>query len=94
MAATVCYVVLHKGQWKIKLGDQYYGPYNSQCEAIDDAVETAHKEGQANRNGAQVLVQGRNNEFRAGWTYGNDPYPPKSRLIRAAARVRGLSLQR
>lgn len=77
MARTVYYVVLHEGQWKIKLGDKHYGPYSSQREAIRHAVDTAHKEGQKNTDGAQVLVQGENHQFRTEWTYGNDPYPPR-----------------
>ena len=76
MNRQVYYVVLHEGQWKIKYGDQHYGPYSNQNEAIKIATETAHKSGIKGYD-AQVLVQGANNQFRTEWTYGHDPYPPK-----------------
>ncbi|HEU4357295.1 MAG TPA: DUF2188 domain-containing protein [Xanthobacteraceae bacterium] len=54
---------------------KHYGPYRTQADAIRAALDTAHKAGK-NGHGAQVLVQGQNNQFRTEWTYGNDPYPP------------------
>lgn len=77
MARTVYYVVLHEGQWKISLSGKHHGPYATQKEAIRLAVDAANIEGKKNPDGAQVLVQGTNNQFRTEWTYGNDPYPPK-----------------
>ncbi len=70
------YVVLHDGQWKISHNDKHYGPYPTQAAAIRAAVDTAHTAGKQGHD-AQVLVQGRNNEWRTEWTYGHDPYPPK-----------------
>lgn len=69
------YVVLHQGQWKISHEGTHFGPYATQREAIRVAVDTAHQAGQKGFD-AQVLVQGRNNEWRTEWTYGHDPYPP------------------
>jgi hypothetical protein len=77
MARTVYYVVHHEGRWKIKLSGTHYGPYSTQKEAIRIAVDTAHTEGKKNVDGAEVRVQGENNQFRTEWTYGHDPYPPK-----------------
>jgi hypothetical protein len=78
MARTVYYVVRHEGQWKIKLDDKHYGPYPTQAAAIKEAVDTAHKAGKINPDGAQVLIQSTtNHQFRTEWTYGHDPYPPK-----------------
>lgn len=77
MARDVYYVVLHDGEWKISYSGKHYGPYSTQRDAIKAAVDTAQKAGQRNLDGAQVLVQGTNNQFRTEWTYGNDPYPPK-----------------
>jgi hypothetical protein len=74
MARAVYYVVLHQGAWKIKHDDKHYGPYRTQAEAIRDAVDTAHKAGKQGHD-AQVLVQGRDNQWRTEWTYGHDPYP-------------------
>ena len=76
MARAIYYVVLHQNQWKIKHNDQHYGPYGTQADAIRAAVDTAHKAGQQGHD-AQVLVQGRDNQWRTEWTYGHDPYPPR-----------------
>lgn len=76
MARAQYFVVLHQGQWKISFEGKHYGPYDTQRDAIRDAVDTAKKSGDSGHD-AQVLVQGENNQFRTEWTYGNDPYPPK-----------------
>ena len=76
MARAQYFVVLHEGQWKIKLDGKHYGPYGTQSAAIKEAIDAAHKSG-TNGHDAQVLVQGENNQFRTEWTYGNDPYPPR-----------------
>ena len=75
MARMQYFVVLHEGQWKIKVDGKHYGPYSSQASAIRVAVDTAHEAGKKGHD-AQVLVQGTNNQFRTEWTYGHDPYPP------------------
>jgi len=69
------YVVLHQGEWKIEYEGTHYGPYPAQKAAIRIAVDAAHQSGQ-NGHDAQVMVQGRDNQFRTEWTYGQDPYPP------------------
>jgi hypothetical protein len=76
MARAHYYVVLHEGEWKIKLNGEHYGPYKTQREAIQVAVDVANKSGIQGHD-AQVLVQGENHQFRTEWTYGHDPYPPK-----------------
>lgn len=75
MARLQFFVVRHDNEWKIKFNGDHYGPYGTQAIAIRKAVDWAHAEG-TKGNDAQVLVQGLNNQFRAEWTYGNDPYPP------------------
>jgi uncharacterized protein DUF2188 len=75
MARVQYFVVFHQNQWKINFQSTHYGPYRTQADAIRAAVDTAHEAGR-NGHDAQVLVQGRNNQFRAEWTYGHDPYPP------------------
>jgi len=74
MARAVYYVVLHQGEWKVKVGDKHFG-YRTQADAIRAAVGLAHDAGREGHE-AQVLVQGRDNQFRTEWTYGRDPYPP------------------
>jgi hypothetical protein len=75
MAREQYFVVLHQNEWKISYAGKHYGPYGSQKAAIRAAVNAAHGAGKKGHD-AQVLVQGANNQFRAEWTYGNDPYPP------------------
>jgi hypothetical protein len=69
------FVVLHKGEWKIKHNERHSHPYETQDDAIRSAIEAAHA---AHREGglSQVLVQGQDLLFRTEWTYGKDPYPP------------------
>jgi hypothetical protein len=75
MSRAQYFVVLHEDEWKVKLDGQHYGPYSTQEDAIRAAVDAAHKAGERGYD-AQVLVQGRNHQFRTEWTYGHDPYPP------------------
>jgi hypothetical protein len=77
MARAQYFVVLHNNEWKVNHDGNHYGPYKSQREAIGAAVDAAHKSGLDGHN-AQVLIQAANNQFRAEWTYGDDPYPPPS----------------
>lgn len=72
MSRVQYFVVLHGGQWKIKFNGEHYGPYDTQKAAIRAGVDAAHK----SKGDAQVLVQGKDNQFRTEWTYGRDPYPP------------------
>lgn len=74
----IYYVVLDQGVWKVKVDGVHYGPYPTQANAIAAAREAAQKwAAQYPISGAQVRVQGSDNQFRTEWTYGNDPYPPK-----------------
>lgn len=77
--ARTQYVVGPDGptSWKIRYGGKEAGPYTTQAAAIKAAVDAAQKEGSSNRDGAQVLVQRPNGEFRTEWTYGKDSYPPR-----------------
>jgi hypothetical protein len=75
MARAQYFVVLHNNEWKISFEKKHYGPYGTQAIAIRVAVDAAHKTGTQGHD-AQVLVQGRDNQFRTEWTYGHDPYPP------------------
>lgn len=76
MARAQYFVVRHENQWKISFNGQHYGPYTTQADAMRAAVDAAHTSGRDGHD-SQVLIQGVNNQFRAEWTYGNDPYPPR-----------------
>jgi hypothetical protein len=69
MARQEFYVVLHRGEWKVRYGEEHFGA------TIKQAVDLAQAMGRAGQD-AQVLVQGENHKWRVEWTYGHDPYPP------------------
>ena len=74
MAHTPFVVFRDQGQWKVKSKSVHYGPYATQKDAIRAAVDAAYEAGLNGLSG-QVLLQ---DQFRAEWTYGKDPYPPKT----------------
>lgn len=76
MARAHYYVLHNEHGWRIKLGDDYHGPYVSKASAIQVAVDAARRSHAAGHD-AQVLVQGQNGQWQTEWTYGHDPYPPK-----------------
>ena len=76
MARQQYFVVLHQGQWKVSYEGRHAGVYAAQAQAIRAAINLAQAAGLTGHD-AQVLVQGQNSQFRAEWTYGHDPYPPR-----------------
>ena len=71
MVRTQYFVTHHQGQWNVVLNSVPYGPHPNQKAAIRAAVEAAHQ-----TPNSQVMVQNHLSQWRAEWTYGNDPYPP------------------
>ena len=63
-------------RWKIRLEDQEHGPYLTQGEAIAAAIDAAHRAGDEEPDGTQVLVQRLDPTYRIIWTFGEDPFPP------------------
>jgi hypothetical protein len=76
MARDIFTVVLLEQKWMVRFHGRHSRAYTTQGEAIAAAVDSAHKAGMANPDGAQVRVQDANNVFRTAWTYGIDPPPP------------------
>jgi hypothetical protein len=74
MVHTPYIVFREQGQWAIKSNGLHFGPFATQREAIRAAVDAAHVAGAKGLNG-QVLIE---DQFRVEWTYGKDPYPPRS----------------
>jgi len=72
------FVTKRNGEWKIRAGYRYSGPYPTKRKALQVAIDFAERDGQAGRE-AQVLVQGEDRLFRPAWTYGRDPYPVETR---------------
>jgi len=72
------FVTKRNGEWKIRAGYRYSGPYPTKREALQVAIDFAERDGQAGRE-AQALVQGEDRLFRPAWTYGRDAYPIDAR---------------
>jgi hypothetical protein len=86
------FVTKRNGEWKIRAGYRYSGPYPSKGEALRVAIDFAERDGQAGRE-AQVLVQGEDRLFRPAWTYGRDPYPIETRRPADFAPAAGSSVK-
>jgi hypothetical protein len=61
------FVLLHKGEWKIKHDGELSARYRTQADAILDAFAAVRRAGERGL-GAQVLVQGKDLVFRAAST--------------------------
>lgn len=69
MAAEQYFILLHNNEWKISFKEKHYGPYASQAEAIEAAIDAAYAMGEIGID-AQVLVQDADRKLRTEWTYG------------------------
>lgn len=67
------YVVRNGEAWGVRGegNSRLTGAFATQSEAIARGREIAQNQG------AELRIQGRNGQFREGWSYGNDPFPPK-----------------
>ena len=79
MSPTRYFLVQHDNDWMIKFADEEFGPYKSKSEAMLFAVDAAQKLGEQGDE-TQVLRLEEDGEVRPAWTYGLDPYPPKSKV--------------
>lgn len=68
MALAQYVVMRHEGQWKINLGGNHSGPYETRTKAIRAAVQNADAAARIGHD-AQVLVKDENNKFRSDWSY-------------------------
>ena len=91
MARTQYFVVLHDGKWKIKLGDQHYGPYASQAAAIDIAVNTANKAGLGPRSPSAGT--GRGPPISDGMDLWARPVPPEGIELRSCLPAQRIAAQ-
>jgi hypothetical protein len=74
---TARYFIVHdqiQDEWLIKYGDDQYGPYKTQDEAMLFAIDAAQKLG-AYGESAEVCLMGENGHFHAEWIAGcNQPH--------------------
>ena len=69
------YIVTHGSKWKIKCDHCEEGIWDTQAEAIQRARK--HVGSLPAGTLSQILIQGGDSKFRAEWTYGKDPFPPR-----------------
>ena len=62
--------------WLIDYGDEAFGPYNTDREALLFAIDAAQKLGEQGEPTVVLLVD-ELGVARPIWTYGKDPYPPR-----------------
>ena len=73
MAAEQYFIVHNNNEWKISFKEKHYGPYATQGEAIEAAIDAAYAMGEIGID-AQVLVQDADQKLRTEWTYGQNFY--------------------
>jgi hypothetical protein len=71
------FIVRDQDEWLIKFGEEQYGPYKSQNEAMLFAVDAARKLG-AYGESAEVCLMGENGHFRPEWVAGRDGAAPSA----------------
>jgi hypothetical protein len=71
MAAEQYFIVQDNNEWKISFKDEHYGPYDTQQEAIEAAIDAAYAMGEIGID-AQVLVQDADQKLRTEWSYGQN----------------------
>ena len=69
MAAEQYFIVLHNNEWKISFKEKHYGPYATQAEATEAAIDAAHAMGEIGID-AQVRVEEASHQLRTAWAYG------------------------
>jgi hypothetical protein len=69
MAAEQYFILRDNNEWKISFKDKHYGPYATEQDAIEAAIDAAYAMGEIGID-AQVLVQGTDQKVRTEWSYG------------------------
>lgn len=70
---TARYFIVHDQvaeEWRIKYGDDEYGPYKTKDEAMVFAIDAAKKLGSYGES-AEVCLMGENGHFHTEWTAGS-----------------------
>ena len=69
------FVLRRQDRWFIAFGDEEFGPYQSEREALLFAIDAAHGLGEKGEE-TQVLALDERGSTQPVWTYGIDSYPP------------------
>lgn len=73
----VVYVVSHGEQWKLQCDHCADADKITRTQAEAITAARSHVASFPAGTLSQIRVQGRDGQWRAEWTYGADPYPPK-----------------
>jgi len=67
------FVTKRSNGWAVKRGGSSRASklFSTQSKAINFG------RGLAKSSSTELTIQGRNGKFRTGWSYGNDPFPPR-----------------
>jgi hypothetical protein len=55
MATEQYFIVLHNNEWKISFKEKHYGPYATQAEAIEAAIDAAYAMGEIGIDARSLL---------------------------------------
>jgi hypothetical protein len=73
MAAEQYFILQDNNEWKISFNGKLYGPFETQLDATEAAIDAAHAMGEIGID-AEGLVRDANEELRTAWAYGHDYY--------------------
>ena len=71
MTVEQYFVLQSHNEWKIIFKDKHYGPYDTQQEANEAAIDAAYAMGEIGIV-AQVLIHVADQKLRTAWSYGQD----------------------
>ena len=71
MAVEQYFILEDYNEWKISFNEKHYGPYVTQQDAIEAAVDAAYAMGAIGID-AQVLIHDTDQILRTAWSYGQD----------------------
>ncbi|HUQ35594.1 MAG TPA: DUF2188 domain-containing protein [Aestuariivirga sp.] len=73
MAAEQYFILQDNNEWKIRFNDMKYGPYDTQQDAIEAAIDAAYAMGEIGIDVA-VMVEDTDKKLRTRWSYADDYY--------------------
>jgi hypothetical protein len=73
MAAEQYFILQDNNEWKISFNGRQYGPYDTQQDAIEAAIDAAYAMGDIGID-TEVLVQDGDRKHTTAWSYGQDYY--------------------